>query len=192
MTHLETKPTNIYRKLNNCLSLFSIPSPFRSRQKWSRCNAYRYLAGEWETVGWTLLFAVAVVVAASTRAHCASAGHLPFPSLVRSLSGWFSYRKRKKKRSVIYSWSIQIFLVPCHMRICGNSNGQTSGCTWRCNHSLPLLEEAGLQAVSGAQAVGFMSGHQLLHGLQNHTKLLKKDRESKVWKWFTSVVTVLL
>lgn len=41
--------------------------------------------------------------------------------------------------------------------------------TWRCYHSLPLLEEAGLQAVSGAQAVGLMPGHQLLHGLQYHT-----------------------
>lgn len=50
---------------------------------------------------------------------------------------------------------------------------QTAGFvfTWRRYHSLPLLEEAGLQAVSGAQTVRLMSGHQLLHGLQYHTKL---------------------
>lgn len=41
---------------------------------------------------------------------------------------------------------------------------------WR-HHSLPFLEEAGLEAVSGAEAVGLVSGHQLLHGLQNHTQL---------------------
>lgn len=57
----------------------------------SRCNAYRYLAGEGKAVSWTLLFAVAVVIAASARAHGAPAGHLPFPPLVWSLSGWFSY-----------------------------------------------------------------------------------------------------
>lgn len=43
--------------------------------------------------------------------------------------------------------------------------------TWRRHHPLPLLEEAGLQAVSGTQAVRLVSGHQLLHGLQYHTKL---------------------
>lgn len=46
--------------------------------------------------------------------------------------------------------------------------------TWRRYHSLPLLEEAGLQAVSGAQTVRLMSGHQLLHGLQDHTKLWER------------------
>lgn len=53
------------------------------------------------------------------------------------------------------------------MNVSGRSEG--GGPTWRCYHSLPLLEEAGFQAVSGAQAVGLMPGHQLLHGLQYHT-----------------------
>lgn len=44
--------------------------------------------------------------------------------------------------------------------------------TWRRHHPLPFLEEAGLEAVSGAEAVGLVSGHQLLHGLQNHTQLV--------------------
>lgn len=43
--------------------------------------------------------------------------------------------------------------------------------TWRCHHPLPFLEEAGLEAVSGAEAVCLVSGHQLLHGLQNNTQL---------------------
>lgn len=43
--------------------------------------------------------------------------------------------------------------------------------TWWCHHPLPFLEEAGLEAVSGAEAVCLVSGHQLLHGLQNHTEL---------------------
>lgn len=43
--------------------------------------------------------------------------------------------------------------------------------TWRCHHPLPFLEEAGFEAVSGAEAVCLVSGHQLLHGLQNHTQL---------------------
>lgn len=43
--------------------------------------------------------------------------------------------------------------------------------TWWCHHPLPFLEEAGLEAVSGAEAVCLVSGHQLLHGLQNHTQL---------------------
>lgn len=43
--------------------------------------------------------------------------------------------------------------------------------TWWCHHPLPFLEEAGLEAVSGAETVCLVSGHQLLHGLQNHTQL---------------------
>lgn len=43
--------------------------------------------------------------------------------------------------------------------------------TWWRHHPLPFLKEAGLEAVSGAEAVGLVSGHQLLHGLQNHTQL---------------------
>lgn len=65
-------------------------------------NAYRYLAGEGEAVGWTLLFAVAVVIAASAGAHGASTGHLPFPPLVWSLSGRFSYENRWFSRSSPY------------------------------------------------------------------------------------------
>lgn len=45
------------------------------------------------------------------------------------------------------------------------------GTTWRRHHPLPLLEETGLQAVSGTQTVRLVSRHQLLHGLQYHTKL---------------------
>lgn len=43
--------------------------------------------------------------------------------------------------------------------------------TGRRHHPLPFLEEAGLEAVSGAEAVGLVSGHELLHGLQDHTEL---------------------
>lgn len=46
--------------------------------------------------------------------------------------------------------------------------------TWWCHHPLPFLEEAGLEAVSGAEAVCLVSGHQLLHGLQNHTQLVER------------------
>ena len=38
-------------------------------------------------------------------------------------------------------------------------------------HALPLLEEAGLEAVTGAEAVGLVAGHKLLHGLEYHTEL---------------------
>lgn len=48
-------------------------SPLLVQIKLNRCNAYRYLAGERKAVGWTLLFAVAVVIAASARAHGAPA-----------------------------------------------------------------------------------------------------------------------
>lgn len=54
-------------------------------------------------------------------------------------------------------------------------NVEVACVTWRGYHSLPLLKEAGLQAVSWAQAVGLMSGHQLLHGLQYHTKLYGRE-----------------
>lgn len=37
-------------------------------------------------------------------------------------------------------------------------------------HALPLLEEAGLEAVTGAEAVGLVAGHKLLHGLEYHTE----------------------
>lgn len=43
--------------------------------------------------------------------------------------------------------------------------------TGRRHHPLPFLEEAGLEAVPGAEAVGLVSGHELLHGLQDHTEL---------------------
>lgn len=51
--------------------------------------------------------------------------------------------------------------------------------TWRRHHPLPFLEEAGLEAVSGAEAVGLVSGHQLLHGLQNHTQLVDRAEQSR-------------
>lgn len=40
-----------------------------------------------------------------------------------------------------------------------------------CYHALPLLEKAGLEAVSGAEAVGLVARHELLHGLEDHTEL---------------------
>lgn len=43
--------------------------------------------------------------------------------------------------------------------------------TGGCYHALPLLEKAGLEAVSGAEAVGLVAGHELLHGLKYHTEL---------------------
>lgn len=46
--------------------------------------------------------------------------------------------------------------------------------TWWCHHPLPFLEEAGLETVSGTEAVCLVSGHQLLHGLQNHTQLVER------------------
>lgn len=52
--------------------------------------------------------------------------------------------------------------------------------TWRRHHPLPFLEEAGLEAVSGAEAVGLVSGHQLLHGLQNHTQLVDRAERRRV------------
>lgn len=38
-------------------------------------------------------------------------------------------------------------------------------------HTLPLLEKAGLEAVTRAEAVGLVAGHELLHGLEYHTEL---------------------
>lgn len=45
------------------------------------------------------------------------------------------------------------------------------GLTWRRHHPLPLLEQAGLEAVAGTEAVGLVPGHQLLHRLQDHAEL---------------------
>lgn len=53
--------------------------------------------------------------------------------------------------------------------------------TWRCHHPLPFLEETGLEAVSGAEAVGLVSGHQLLHGLQNHAELVGRAERGEMW-----------
>lgn len=49
--------------------------------------------------------------------------------------------------------------------------GQGQALTRRCYHALPLLEKAGLEAVSGAEAVGLVTGHEFLHGLEYHTEL---------------------
>lgn len=57
--------------------------------------------------------------------------------------------------------------------------GQRQFCalpTWRRHHPLPLLEEAGLEAVSGTEVVRLVSRHQFLHWLQNHTQLVGKAR----------------
>lgn len=43
--------------------------------------------------------------------------------------------------------------------------------TGGCYHTLPLLEKAGLEAVTRAEAVGLVAGHELLHGLEYHTEL---------------------
>lgn len=51
--------------------------------------------------------------------------------------------------------------------------------TWWGHHALPLLEETGLKTVSGTQTVGLVSGHQLLHRLQDHTQLDEKDIDSQ-------------
>lgn len=49
--------------------------------------------------------------------------------------------------------------------------GRHKALTRRCYHALPLLEKAGLEAVSGAEAVGLVAGHEFLHGLEYHTEL---------------------
>jgi hypothetical protein len=49
--------------------------------------------------------------------------------------------------------------------------GEGKALTRRCYHALPLLEKAGLEAVAGAEAIGFVAGHKLLHGLEYHTEL---------------------
>lgn len=59
--------------------------------------------------------------------------------------------------------------------------------TWRCHHPLPFLEEAGLEAVSGAEAVCLVSGHQLLHGLQNHTQL-EEHKERQQVRDYTKII----
>lgn len=51
------------------------------------------------------------------------------------------------------------------------AEGGGKALTGRCYHPLPLLEKAGLEAVSGAEAVGLVTGHEFLHGLQYHTEL---------------------
>lgn len=67
-------------------------------------------------------------------------------------------------------WEFQVY---------GHVAGQCQFCafpTWRCHHPLPLLEEAGLEAVSGTKVVRLVSRHQFLHWLQNHTQLVGKAR----------------
>lgn len=67
-------------------------------------------------------------------------------------------------------WEFQVY---------GHVAGQCQFCafpTWRCHHPLPLLEEAGLEAVSGTKVVRLVSRHQFLHWLQNHTQLVGKSK----------------
>ncbi len=69
--------------------------PDSHSSKWtSKWDAYRYLAGERKTAGWTFLFTVAVVVAPSGT-HRAAARHFSFPSLVGGLSCWLGWTKSK-------------------------------------------------------------------------------------------------
>lgn len=61
--------------------------------------------------------------------------------------------------------------------------------TWRCHHPLPLLEEAGLEAISRTKVVCLVSRHQFLHWLQNHTQLVgiatrQSYRMEMVWILF--------
>lgn len=51
--------------------------------------------------------------------------------------------------------------------------------TWGCHHPLPLLEEAGLEAVSGTKVVRLVSRHQFLHWLQNHTQLVGRSKRQR-------------
>lgn len=53
----------------------------------------------------------------------------------------------------------------------GKSRGRWKALTGGCYHALPLLEKAGLEAITGAEAVGLVAGHELLHGLEYHTEL---------------------
>lgn len=53
----------------------------------------------------------------------------------------------------------------------GKSRCRCKALTRGCYHALPLLEEAGLETVTGAEAVGLVAGHELLHGLEYHTEL---------------------
>lgn len=46
--------------------------------------------------------------------------------------------------------------------------------TWWGHHPLPFLKQTGFETVSWAETVGLVSGHQLLHGLQDYTKLWKR------------------
>ena len=39
------------------------------------------------------------------------------------------------------------------------------------HHALPFLEERGLETVARVEAIGLVTRHQLLHGLQDHTQL---------------------
>lgn len=61
---------------------------------------------------------------------------------------------------------------------CGTGATQVPFPTWRCHHPLPLLEEAGLEAISRTKVVRLVSGHQFLHWLQNHTQLVGKAKRT--------------
>lgn len=69
--------------------------------------------------------------------------------------------------------------IKCLCELCGCVTICVCGSpTWWCHHPLPFLEQAGLEAVSGAEAVCLVSGHQLLHWLQNHTQLEEGTKRS--------------
>lgn len=105
----------------------------------------RYLTGEAEVAGWTALLAVGIAHAA-----VGTAGRvLPFPPLRRRLSCGLS------------------FFVICGKYFRFEVLWVTS---WGSHHSLPFLEQACLQTVPGAEAVGLVTRHELLHGLQDDTQ----------------------
>lgn len=58
----------------------------------------------------------------------------------------------------------------------GQGRAKCTALTGGRNHALPLLEKAGLEAVTGAEAVGLVAGHELLHGLEYHTELGTNQR----------------
>lgn len=78
---------------------------------------------------------------------------LPFPPLGGGLSGRLSFGAT--------------FFVICGEYFRFEVLGVSS---WWSHHSLPFLEQAGLETVPGAEVVGLVPGHELLHGLQDYTQ----------------------
>ena len=53
--------------------------------------------------------------------------------------------------------------------------------TDRGHHALPFLEEGGFETVAGVEAIGLVARHQLLHGLQDDTQLVRHTQSIMQW-----------